>query len=535
MVKNLILRAMLILALLANVIYANAQAYEFTSYKSDQDNLWNCDCTVKLDINTLRFQLASKSGITCIFSFIYGGPSGFSSLSSETRNADVKIYLSNGEILSTTEAGGGNSLWINFGAQTLKSSMSNSNDKGSYAMGRLREYDITKITVNGKEYPTPNFRSAVTINAMCKEIISNTGDQGQFGNGPSTVPISANISNVTVEHNQILDHSEGMSIKMKLNVNGLKGKNISVIVYFYDEKGIALKDNNQRYYTTDGNVCSSKSLISDYEECVWNSLSIFIPYSELHLSEIGTQTIKYFINVRNNDVSPSEKIYETDFMSTSFYYNPNYLIVDSSSTNVSASFGSSGGVNRMYVYTSDSSYDTWGVPDWCYIKNKTSTSFDLVCQPNNSMETRTDYMKVKAAGKEVRIDISQKKQEGPTAIINNLWVEHNVINGMAKGMKVHVNLDVIGMLGRNVAFCVFYYQNNNSVLLHDMYSRPISYMTTLHIQYQSANFSDLWVFIPYSYLLTAVNRTNPCTFNVEIQDENHRLLTCKTNYQVSLY
>ena len=213
MVKNLIMRAILGLALLTNVIYANAQAYEFESYESDQSNMWFCDCLEKLDNYSLRFQLSSKKGATCAFSFIYyGESSGLASLSSESKTADVKLYLSNGEILSTTEAIGAD-LWIFLGSHTLKSSMSNANDKGRYAMGRLREYDITKITVNGKEYPTPNFRSAVTINAMCKEIISHIGDQGQFGIGPSTVPISANISDDTVEHNQKLNHSEGISNK----------------------------------------------------------------------------------------------------------------------------------------------------------------------------------------------------------------------------------------------------------------------------------------------------------------------------------
>lgn len=101
-----------------------------------------------------------------------------------------------------------------------------------------------------------------------------------------------------------------------------------------------------------------------------------------------------------------EKIYETSFNVVKKEGAASYLTVDSK-TAVSASFAASGGNETFYVKTDAASWETWGIPSWCEIKSKTSSSFTLSCKPNSGA-ARSDYMKVKAGGKEVRINISQK-------------------------------------------------------------------------------------------------------------------------------
>lgn len=101
-----------------------------------------------------------------------------------------------------------------------------------------------------------------------------------------------------------------------------------------------------------------------------------------------------------------EKIYETTFNVVKKEGAASYLTVDSK-TAVSTSFSASGGNETFYVKTDATSWETWGIPSWCEIKSKTSSSFTLSCKPNSGA-ARSDYMKVKAGGKEVRIDISQK-------------------------------------------------------------------------------------------------------------------------------
>lgn len=101
-----------------------------------------------------------------------------------------------------------------------------------------------------------------------------------------------------------------------------------------------------------------------------------------------------------------EKIYETTFEVKKRDGLATYLTVDSK-TAVSTTFSLNGGSETFYVKTDAGSWDTWGVPSWCEIIEKTESSFTIKCKPNTTGSTRTDYMKIKADGKEVRIDIKQ--------------------------------------------------------------------------------------------------------------------------------
>lgn len=106
-----------------------------------------------------------------------------------------------------------------------------------------------------------------------------------------------------------------------------------------------------------------------------------------------------------------EKIYETTFDVEEKEDTSSYLTVDSK-TAVSTSFAASGGRETFYVKTDASSWETWGVPDWCEVTDQTATSFMLKCQSNDG-EARSDWMLVTAGGKEVKIDI---KQSGASSI-----------------------------------------------------------------------------------------------------------------------
>ena len=210
------------------------------------------------------------------------------------------------------------------------------------------------------------------------------------------------------------------------------------------------------------------------------------------------------------------------------------LTVDNK-TSVSTSFSENGGTETFYVSTDANEWTTWGVPSWCSVQNKSSTSFTLRCEANTSRSERSDYMKIKAGNKEVRIDITQSGKKGPSAVINNLWVEHNVFNGMIKGMRIHINLTVNGMLGKTVKYCVFFYLNDNTTRLINMYGGHISSSATGRATYESSTWSDWWIFVPYQWLYAAANRSNYCSFDVEIQDLNGNLLVRNANTQFVLY
>lgn len=224
------------------------------------------------------------------------------------------------------------------------------------------------------------------------------------------------------------------------------------------------------------------------------------------------------------------KLFEKPFTLYKKEGEASYLKVNNR-TSVSTSFSEQGGSEIFYVSTDADSWTTWGIPSFCSIVNKTSTSFKLVCEANNKRETRSDYMKIKAGNKEVRIDISQEAKRGPSAKVEKLWVDHNVMNGYLKGMKIHIKLEVSGMKGRTVKFCVFFYKEDNTTKLVNMYGSHISSSTTDTSTYENCVWSDWWIFVPYTNIFSASNSNGRFSLDVEIQDMSGSLLTRKENYQ----
>ena len=96
-----------------------------------------------------------------------------------------------------------------------------------------------------------------------------------------------------------------------------------------------------------------------------------------------------------------------------------YLTVDQK-TALTKNYGSAAGSETFYVSTDASSWTTWGIPTWCTVTNVTSNSFRLNYQANTSSTMRSDFMKIQAGGKEVRIDI---KQNGASSIGTYLTVD----------------------------------------------------------------------------------------------------------------
>lgn len=83
------------------------------------------------------------------------------------------------------------------------------------------------------------------------------------------------------------------------------------------------------------------------------------------------------------------------------------LLVNGMPEKVSVNFGQYGGREAMRVNTNMEDYEILYKPSWCYISNKTSTGFTLGCYSNSTSYSKRDWMKVKAGGREVRINISQ--------------------------------------------------------------------------------------------------------------------------------
>lgn len=112
------------------------------------------------------------------------------------------------------------------------------------------------------------------------------------------------------------------------------------------------------------------------------------------------------------------KIYEQSFTLHRKTGEASYLKVDDK-TCVTCNFAGNGDKKTFSVSTDASSWTTWGIPSWCSVENKTSTSFTLKCDVNDTSSERKDYMEIRSGSKSVRINITQTSYSN--ALLQGQW------------------------------------------------------------------------------------------------------------------
>lgn len=340
---------------------------------------------------------------------------------------------------------------------------------------------------------------------------------------------SANIESVWIEQNVSSDGKQGLNVHAKFSVAGMKGKDGKVAIYFYDSSYNAIKDTNGRYCTAGDNpvVATHEDFSPGYDNSIFNDFKVFIPYSELHQTGTSPRTLN--VNVVIWDYSSSDHKELAEKERTSFSFTPqsdSYLMVDNK-TAVSTSFSASGGSETFYVSTDADSWTTWGIPSFCEVTNKTSTSFTLKCNPNNGSE-RSDYMKIKTGNHEVRIDISQSANPKKVSI-DRVWVDHNVFFGLSKGMKIHAHISVAGYNGSKFSMYCFFYYEDNTTPLRNPYGGQVQVSTTGNVTYDNAEWTDLTFNMPYSSLNMGRGWSGTLSFDLVIKDSSGNVLAREDN------
>jgi hypothetical protein len=188
----------------------------------------------------------------------------------------------------------------------------------------------------------------------------------------------------------------------------MKDKSGTVSCYFYDSDGNALIDKNDNYGTVDSppHVAVSRSFKPTSDNATYTDFDIAIPYEELHLSGTSSRTLKVNVLIWDKSVSPNKQVVRRDGVSFTCIPVVSYLRVGGSTADKTQSFSYSGGRQYYSVDTNASDFELWGVPSWCSVE-KSSNGFTLICRENPSSSSRDDYMKVKAADKEIKISITQ--------------------------------------------------------------------------------------------------------------------------------
>lgn len=342
----------------------------------------------------------------------------------------------------------------------------------------------------------------------------------------SSLTPNAQIKSISVSKDQDLYNGKGIIIHVAFDIQNMKNKDVGVTAYFYDNNGNALTDINDKYNTDNGKVATGKSIKPGSNNTSYSDLQLEIPYTELHQSGANSKTLKFTVYIWDRSVSPSKKIIASSSYTT-FSYTPEFvLLVNNTASDKTTYFSKSGGRETYYINTTASSYETWGVPDWCRIENKTSSSFTVVCVPNPSSSQRDGYMKVKAGDKSVRIDILQ--EGGSSAEINRIRQTHNFINGYSKGLLIEVEFDVSNMKGKRVTATALFYYGDNTTPLNSAWGGQVSISESDTAPYPNTRFT-MNLFIPYQNLNMAPGWSGNLSFDIVIKDSNGNKLARENN------
>lgn len=508
-------------------------SYQYASFGSDGGNRTftvSSSAAWKISVNTANWGHLSRSGNTLYLRVDANNSSSsrtdYFTISSGSKSIRVDISQGKGnsltvstESLSFSSAGGSRTITVN----------SNS----SWKIG-TKTYDWGHLSINGNTV-TLRVDANTSTSSRTDYFTIKSGNLekriniSQSGNTQTTSKI-ATIKSVSVSNNADVDGEKGLSVNVSFDISGMKGHSGKVSCYFYDTNGNALIDTNNSYGTTGNPSCVavSRSINPGYDNTVYTDFDVKIPYKELHLSNTYSRTLR--VDVIIWDYSSGDGHELTRKSGTTFTCIPNisYLKVDGTTTDKSKYFGESGGREYYSVNTSSSTYETWGIPSWCRVENKTSSGFTLVCERNNSRSSRNDYMKIKAAGKEIRIDIEQAASSGPTASITSIEQVHNVMNGFVKGMNIKLKFDVSGMQGRTVRATAWFYYADNSTKLNNAYGNQVSVSRSDTAPYENTTFT-MTLFMPYQGLNMAYGWSGSLTFDIAIYDSSGNKLARQDN------
>lgn len=94
---------------------------------------------------------------------------------------------------------------------------------------------------------------------------------------------TATIKKVWVIHRVKKGGKLGLAVKARLEVKGHKGHKLRFTAWFYDKAGKSLPDKDRRYATPQKKVAASVTIKPLYDNAVFPSCTVFIPYAQLHL------------------------------------------------------------------------------------------------------------------------------------------------------------------------------------------------------------------------------------------------------------
>jgi uncharacterized protein YgiM (DUF1202 family) len=187
-------------------------------------------------------------------------------------------------------------------------------------IGQLKRYDEIYVHSISNGFAKIDFKgrnayvSAEYLKPKGELTSINTSTQSTNRNKTTETPskvintnISATINRIWEEHNVFQDQQKGMKIHVKFNTYNMQNMQGRCIAYFYHNNGAALKDNNNSYRSSDGQVSVGQNFKPGYKETLYEDFILFIPYNELHLPSEGRTNLKARIVLQGSSTTTQSK------------------------------------------------------------------------------------------------------------------------------------------------------------------------------------------------------------------------------------
>lgn len=118
----------------------------------------------------------------------------------------------------------------------------------------------------------------------------------------------------------------------------------------------------------------------------------------------------------------------------------------------------------------------------------------------------------------VPLEIHRKPGE-PGALLEHVWVEHDVEYDGRKGMLTHIRLSAQELTGHEIWYCMFFYKENNRTKLLGERGIHLQKVDRSTAETDDHFWDDWSVFMPYDEIRAAMGPgENTFTFNIQIQD-----------------
>ena len=107
-------------------------------------------------------------------------------------------------------------------------------------------------------------------------------------NGPT-----GSFTDVRIDKDVTVNGEKGLQIHANLSIDNAQGHRVQVVAWFYYETGEPLVDQDGRFRSGDGLVTVNKNIDITGNAMSFPDFSMFIPYSQLHLTETGTVPLQF--------------------------------------------------------------------------------------------------------------------------------------------------------------------------------------------------------------------------------------------------